>query len=84
MKKVYMYIMVNQVTYCISLMFFSQVKVGDILDLVLSHNQENNTVTLMRVIPRRVFGELSSTEKYRVSIRRWKYLTLPKDEAFKP
>ncbi|XP_011612756.1 mitochondrial transcription rescue factor 1 isoform X3 [Takifugu rubripes] len=59
------------------------VKVGDTLDLVLSENRENNTVALMRVAPRRVFGETTSTEKYRVVLRRWKYIELPKDEAFK-
>ncbi|XP_028994754.1 mitochondrial transcription rescue factor 1 isoform X2 [Betta splendens] len=58
------------------------VKVGDTLDLVLSENQEENTVTLMRVIMRKVLGE-SSTEKYKVAIRRWKCLELSKDEAFK-
>lgn len=65
-------------------MLLIQVKVGDTLDLVLSENGETNTVTLMRVIPRRVFGESSTTEKYKVAIRRWKYLELSKDEAFKP
>nr|XP_046269211.1 mitochondrial transcription rescue factor 1 isoform X2 [Scatophagus argus] len=59
------------------------VKVGDILDLVLSENHETNTVTLMRVIPRKVFGEVTSTEKFKVAIRRWKHIELPKDEAFK-
>ncbi|KAK2826365.1 hypothetical protein Q5P01_020579 [Channa striata] len=59
------------------------VKVGDTLDLVLLENQAKNTVTLMRVIIRKVLGE-SSTEKYKVAIRRWKCLELSKDEAFKP
>lgn len=66
------------------LLFFIQVKVGDTLDLVLSENKDKNTVTLMRVIPQRVFGESSTTEKYKVSIRRWKNIELSKDEAFKP
>ncbi|KAM6912129.1 mitochondrial transcription rescue factor 1 [Xenentodon cancila] len=60
------------------------VKAGDTLDLVLSQNQETNTVTLMRVILRSVLAESSNTEKYKVSIRRWKNLELAKDEAFKP
>lgn len=64
------------------ILFQIQVKVGDTLDLVLSENGETNTVTLMRVIIRKVLGE-SSTEKYKVAIRRWKILELPKDEAFK-
>ncbi|XP_022048658.1 mitochondrial transcription rescue factor 1 [Acanthochromis polyacanthus] len=60
------------------------VKVGDTLDLVVSENQETNTVSLMRVVLRKVFSETSNTEKYKVAIRRWKVLELPKDEAFKP
>ncbi|XP_035024180.1 mitochondrial transcription rescue factor 1 [Hippoglossus stenolepis] len=60
------------------------VKVGDTLDMVLSENQEGNTVTLMRVIVRSVFAETSRTEKYKVAIRRWKSIELSKDEAFKP
>ncbi|XP_042357427.1 mitochondrial transcription rescue factor 1 [Plectropomus leopardus] len=59
------------------------VKVGDALDLVLSENQETNTVTLMRVILRKVLGESSDKEKYKVAVRRWKFLELPKSEAFK-
>lgn len=61
-----------------------QVKVGDILDLVLSENKETSTVTVMRVIPRRVFGESSATEKHKVAVRRWKCLELPRDEVLKP
>ncbi|XP_026159567.1 mitochondrial transcription rescue factor 1 isoform X2 [Mastacembelus armatus] len=59
------------------------VKVGDTMDLVLSENREENTVTLMRVIIKRVLGESSNAEKYKVAIRRWKFIELPKDEAFK-
>lgn len=71
--------------FLISLLFlFTQVKVGDTLDLVLSENRETNTVTLMRVIPLRNFGESRTTEKYKVAVRRWKYLELPREEAFKP
>ena len=58
-------------------------KVGDTLDLVLSENRETNTVTLMRVMPRKVVGETSATEKYKVALRRWKCIELSKDEAFK-
>ncbi|XP_018550730.1 mitochondrial transcription rescue factor 1 [Lates calcarifer] len=60
------------------------VKIGDTLDLVLSENQEQNTVTLMRVIIKRVFGETSATGKYKATIRRWKFIELSKDEVFKP
>ncbi|XP_038128065.1 mitochondrial transcription rescue factor 1-like isoform X1 [Cyprinodon tularosa] len=60
------------------------VKVGDTLDLVLSENNDANTVTLMRVILRKVLGESNDGDKHKVSIRRWKSLELAKDEAFKP
>ncbi|XP_019731696.1 mitochondrial transcription rescue factor 1 [Hippocampus comes] len=60
------------------------VRVGDTLDLVMSENQDTNTVTLMRVILKKVLGESTNTEKYKVSLRRWKFMTLPKEEAFKP
>lgn len=66
------------------MLFSFQVKLGDTLDLVLSENRETNTVTLMRVTLQRVFGESSTTEKYKVAIRRWKCLELPTDAAFKP
>lgn len=58
---------------------FAQVKVGDTLDLVLSENRDRDTVAVMRVTPRRV-----SADKYKVVLRRWKYLELSRDEAFKP
>lgn len=38
----------------------------------------------MRVIPRRVLGQSSNTENYKVAMRRWKRIELSKDEAFKP
>uniref|UniRef100_A0A8C6X069 Mitochondrial transcription rescue factor 1 n=1 Tax=Neogobius melanostomus TaxID=47308 RepID=A0A8C6X069_9GOBI len=59
------------------------VKVGDTLDLVMAENRETNTVTLMRVVLRKVFVEVSSTEKHKVALRRWKALELSKDEALK-
>lgn len=59
------------------------VKVGDTLDLVLSENRETNTVTLMRVILRKVIGQSDKTENHKVVLRRWKKKELPKDEAFK-
>nr|XP_015831157.2 mitochondrial transcription rescue factor 1 [Nothobranchius furzeri] len=60
------------------------IKVGDTLDLVLSENKEANTVTLMRVVLRKVLGESQDGDKHKVSIRRWKCLELPMDEVFKP
>lgn len=63
---------------------FAQVKVGDTLDFVLSENRENNTVALMRVTPRKVLGQTATAEKYKVVLRRWKYIEVSKDRAFKP
>lgn len=60
------------------------VKVGDTLDLVLSESGEKNTVTLMRIVFKKVLGESKDGEKYKVALRRWKNLELSKDEAFKP
>lgn len=62
----------------------TQVKVGDTLDLVLSENRDKDTVAVMRVTPRRVSAETTSTDKYKVLLRRWKYVELSRDEAFKP
>lgn len=62
----------------------TQVKVGDTLDLVLSENRDKDTVAVMRVSPRRVSAETTSTDKYKVVLRRWKYVELSRDEAFKP
>ncbi|XP_077395034.1 mitochondrial transcription rescue factor 1 isoform X1 [Festucalex cinctus] len=59
------------------------VRVGDTLDLVMSENQDTNTVTLMRVVLKKVLGQSANEEKYKVSLRRWKFIALPKDEAFK-
>uniref|UniRef100_A0A3B4BJ58 Mitochondrial transcription rescue factor 1 C-terminal domain-containing protein n=1 Tax=Periophthalmus magnuspinnatus TaxID=409849 RepID=A0A3B4BJ58_9GOBI len=56
------------------------VKVGDTLDLVLSENRDTNTVTLMRIVLRKVLAETTSTEKHKVALRRWKSLELPKEE----
>lgn len=60
------------------------VKVGATLDLVLSENHEENTVTLMRVVFQKFLGQSNNQEKYKVAIRRWKSVELPSDEAIKP
>ena len=64
-------------------MFFIQVKVGDTLDLVLAENHDTNTVTLMRVVLKKVLGETNDGDKYKVALRRWKHIELSKDDAFK-
>nr|XP_057946550.1 mitochondrial transcription rescue factor 1 [Doryrhamphus excisus] len=60
------------------------VRVGDTLDLVMSENQDAKTVTLKRVILKKVLGESNNAEKIKVSLRRWKFIELPQDQAFKP
>ncbi|KAJ8289362.1 hypothetical protein GJAV_G00000430 [Gymnothorax javanicus] len=60
------------------------VKVGDTLDLVLEENSETDMVTLMRVIFKKVASVTKNEEKYKVVLRRWKHLKLPRQEAFKP
>lgn len=51
------------------------------MDLVLSENRESHTVALMRVVPRRVSGDKTTADKYKVVLRRWKYMELSKDKA---
>lgn len=52
--------------------------------MVLSENQSDHKVTLMRVVIRKVFEEKSNTEKYKVALRRWKFIELSQEEALKP
>ncbi|XP_061897691.1 mitochondrial transcription rescue factor 1 isoform X1 [Entelurus aequoreus] len=60
------------------------VKVGDTLDMVLSENSGAKTVTLKRVILKKFLGKSNNAEKHKISLRRWKFIELPQDEAFKP
>ncbi|XP_029585763.1 mitochondrial transcription rescue factor 1 [Salmo trutta] len=59
------------------------VKVGDTLDLVLSENKETDTVMLLRVIIKKELGESKDGDRYKVVLRRWKNIELPKQNAFK-
>ncbi|XP_018409031.1 PREDICTED: uncharacterized protein C6orf203 homolog [Nanorana parkeri] len=54
------------------------VKVGDSLDLVLEENREDATTIVMRTILKEVQKEKTSTDKYKVVLRRWKRLTVQK------
>ncbi|XP_007939025.1 mitochondrial transcription rescue factor 1 [Orycteropus afer afer] len=54
------------------------VKVGDTLDLVIREDKEAETDTVMRILLKKVFEEKTESEKYRVVLRRWKKLALPK------
>ncbi|KAJ8398167.1 hypothetical protein AAFF_G00430110 [Aldrovandia affinis] len=60
------------------------VKIGDTLDLVLEEDKATDTVTVMRVIFKKVTAVTKDAERYKVVLRRWKHLKLPQHEAFKP
>ncbi|XP_007897296.1 mitochondrial transcription rescue factor 1-like [Callorhinchus milii] len=59
------------------------VKEGDVLDFIIGEDKETGSVTLMRVVFRKVSEEMTDKDKYRVTLRRWKNLKLPKEECFK-
>ncbi|XP_012576190.1 PREDICTED: uncharacterized protein C6orf203 homolog isoform X2 [Condylura cristata] len=59
------------------------VKVGDALDLLIGENKEAQTETVMRILLKKVFEEKTDSEKYRVVLRRWKNLKLPKKSVSK-
>ncbi|KAM8953899.1 mitochondrial transcription rescue factor 1 [Pelodytes ibericus] len=59
------------------------VKIGDALDLIIEQGNENGTSTVMRVILKSVSGEKTGTEKYKVTLRRWKNLNLTKEDGLK-
>ncbi|XP_059838991.1 mitochondrial transcription rescue factor 1 isoform X2 [Hypanus sabinus] len=59
------------------------VKVGDVLDLIIGDDKEEEVATVMRVVLRNVAEEMTDTDKYRVTLRRWKSLKLPRAEVFK-
>ncbi|XP_077343293.1 mitochondrial transcription rescue factor 1 [Lithobates pipiens] len=58
------------------------VKVGDILDLIVEENREAETTTVMRTMLKEVQKEKTSTDKYKVVLRRWKKLAIPKSPEF--
>ncbi|KAM5257225.1 mitochondrial transcription rescue factor 1 [Ctenodactylus gundi] len=59
------------------------VKVGDTLDLVIGEDRDAQTEAVMRVLLRKVFAEKTAGDKYRVVLRRWKKLDLPRKPAAK-
>ncbi|KAK6489363.1 mitochondrial mRNAion rescue factor 1-like [Huso huso] len=59
------------------------VKVGDTLDLVVEEDKDTDIVTVMRVVFKKVSGETTGTDRYRVVLRRWKNLKLPKQDVYK-
>lgn len=60
-----------------------QVKVGDTLDFILDENKEMDSVNLKRVIFKKVTGETRDADKYKVILRTWKSLQLPKKDVYK-
>lgn len=59
-----------------------QVKVGDTLDLIVEEDKEKDSVTLKRVVLKKIVGETNDGEKLKVLLRIWKHLQLPKQDAF--
>lgn len=59
------------------------VKVGDTLDLLIGEDKETETEIMMRILLKKVFEEKTQSEKYRVVLRRWKTLKLPKKSMIK-
>lgn len=60
-----------------------QVKVGDTLDLIVEEDRERDTVTLKRVVLKKIVGETNDGEKQKVLLRSWKHLQLPRQDAFR-
>lgn len=59
------------------------VKVGDTLDLLIGENKEAGTEVVMRILLKKVYEEKTESEKFRVVLRRWKNLKLPKKSISK-
>lgn len=51
---------------------------GDTLDLLIEDDKAAETETVMRILLKKVLEEKTDSEKYRVVLRRWKKLKLPK------
>ncbi|XP_077158936.1 mitochondrial transcription rescue factor 1 [Paroedura picta] len=58
------------------------VKVGDTLDLIIGEDKETETAVVMRVVLRKA-SEKNDDEKYKVILRRWRNLKVPKQDVFK-
>ncbi|CAM5100427.1 unnamed protein product [Eretmochelys imbricata] len=58
------------------------VKVGDTLDLIVGEDKETETAVVMRVVLKKA-SEKTESEKYKVVLRRWKNLKVPKQDVFK-
>ncbi|XP_024058390.1 uncharacterized protein C6orf203 homolog isoform X1 [Terrapene carolina triunguis] len=58
------------------------VKVGDTLDLIVGEDKKTETAVVMRVVLKKA-SEKTESEKYKVVLRRWKNLKVPKQDVFK-
>ncbi|XP_053145961.1 mitochondrial transcription rescue factor 1 [Hemicordylus capensis] len=58
------------------------VKVGDTLDFIIGEDKETETAVVMRVVLKKA-SEKTDTDKYRVVLRRWRNLKVPKQDVFK-
>uniref|UniRef100_A0A8B9BDX8 Mitochondrial transcription rescue factor 1 n=1 Tax=Anser brachyrhynchus TaxID=132585 RepID=A0A8B9BDX8_9AVES len=58
------------------------VKIGDTLDLLVGEDKETGTAVVMRVVLKKVSNKTES-EKYKVILRRWKNLKVPKQDVLK-
>uniref|UniRef100_A0A2D4GH58 Mitochondrial transcription rescue factor 1 C-terminal domain-containing protein n=1 Tax=Micrurus corallinus TaxID=54390 RepID=A0A2D4GH58_MICCO len=58
------------------------VKVGDTLDLILGEDKETETAVVMRVVLKKA-SEKNENDKYKVMLRRWKNLKVPKQDVLK-
>ena len=56
---------------------------GDALDLLIGEDIEGETEKVMWILLKKVLREKISNEKYRVVVRRWKKLQLPKKSMLK-
>ena len=59
------------------------VQVEDTLDLLIGEDIEVETEKVMWILLKKVLREKISNEKYRVVLRRWKKLQLPKKSMLK-
>ncbi|XP_041873013.1 mitochondrial transcription rescue factor 1 [Corvus kubaryi] len=58
------------------------VKLGDTLDLIIGEDKETGTAVVMRVVLKKL-SDKTESEKYKVILRRWKNLKVPKQDVLK-
>ncbi|XP_035176011.1 mitochondrial transcription rescue factor 1 [Oxyura jamaicensis] len=58
------------------------VKIGDTLDLLVGEDKQTGTAVVMRVVLKKV-SDKTESEKYKVILRRWKNLKVPKQDVLK-